>query len=113
MIVGWSESFTKKMVAPSVGGVVIATARADPGAIAATMTETRVAVVMVCLVQILSRYRCLHQRMIIGKRTRGAIKSREALLLASWVEPKLLCLTATSNSCRERSRRRNPAPTIA
>jgi hypothetical protein len=35
------------------------------------------------------------------------------LLLASWVEPRLLWLTATSSSCRERSRRRSPAPTIA
>jgi hypothetical protein len=43
----------------------------------------------------------------------GAIKSREAMLLASWVEPKLLCLTATSNSCHERSRWRSSAPTIA
>jgi hypothetical protein len=43
----------------------------------------------------------------------GATKSREALPLASWVEPRLLCLTATSSSCRERSRRRSPAPTIA
>jgi hypothetical protein len=113
MIVGLSGSFTKKMVSPSVGEVAIGTARADPGAIAATMTGTRVAVAMVYLMQIPSRYRCLHQRMIIRKRTRGAIKSHEALLLASWVEPKLLCLTATSNSCRERSRRRSPAPTIA
>jgi hypothetical protein len=71
---------------------------------------TRVAAVMVCLVQILSCY--LHRRMIIGKRTRGAIKSHEALPLASWVEPKLLCLIITSSSCRERSRRRSPAPTI-
>jgi hypothetical protein len=35
------------------------------------------------------------------------------LPLASWVEPKLLCLTAISNSCRERSRWRSPTPTIA
>jgi hypothetical protein len=94
-------------------GVAVATARVDPGAIAATTTGTRVATVMVYLVQIPSRYRCLHRRMIIGKRTRGAIKSREASPLASWVEPKLLCLIATSSSCRERSQRRSPAPTTA
>jgi hypothetical protein len=34
----------------------------------------------------------------------GAIKSREASPLASWVEPKLLYLIVTSSSCRERSR---------
>jgi hypothetical protein len=91
----------KKMVSPSIVGVAVATARVDPGAIAATTTGTRVATVMVYLVQILSRCRCLHRRMIIGKRTRGAIKSREASPLASWVEPKLLCLIVTSCSCRE------------
>jgi hypothetical protein len=103
----------KKMVSPNVVGVAVATARADPGAITATTTGTRVAAAMVCLVQIPSRYRCLHRRMIIEKRTRGAIKSREALPLASWEEPKLLCLIVTSSSCRERSRWRSPAPTIA
>jgi hypothetical protein len=94
-------------------GVAIAMARVDPGAIAATMTGMRVAAAMVCLVQIPSHYRCLHRQMIIGKRTRGAIKSREASLLASWVEPKLLCLIITSSSCRERSRRRSPAQATA
>jgi hypothetical protein len=39
----------------------------------------------------------------------GAIKSREASPLASWEEPKLLCLIATSSSCRGRSRQPNPA----
>jgi hypothetical protein len=68
----------KKMVSPSAVGVAVATTRVDPGAIAATTTETRVAAAMVCLMQILSRYRCLHRRMIIEKRTRRAIKSREA-----------------------------------
>jgi hypothetical protein len=58
-IVGLSKSFMKKMVSPSAVGVAVATARVDPGAIAATMTRTRVAVAMVCLVQILSR--CLHR----------------------------------------------------
>jgi hypothetical protein len=113
MIVGLSGSFTKKMVSPSVVGVAVATATADPGAIVTTTTGTRVAAVMVCLAQIPSRYSYLHRRVITGKRTRGAIKSREALPLASWVEPRLLCLTATSNSRRERSRQRSPAPTIA
>jgi hypothetical protein len=88
----------KKMVSPSAMGVAVATTRVDSGAITATTTGTRVATAMVCLVQILSRYRCLHRRMIIGKRTRGAIKSREASPLASWVEPKLLCLIVTSSS---------------
>jgi hypothetical protein len=83
MIIGLSGSFMKKMVTPSAMGVAVATTRADPRAIAAMTTGTRVAAAMVCLVQILSRYRCLHQQMIIGKRTRGAIKSREASPLAS------------------------------
>jgi hypothetical protein len=73
----------------------------------------RVAAMMVCLVQIPSRYRYLHQRMIIVKRTRGAIKSREASLLASWVELMLLYLIVTSSSYRERSRRHSPTPATA
>jgi hypothetical protein len=51
----------KKMVSPSVVGVAIATARADPGVITATTTRTRVAAAMVYLVQIPSRYHCLHR----------------------------------------------------
>jgi hypothetical protein len=106
MIVGLSESFIKKMASPSAVGVAVAAARVDPGAIAVTTTVTRVAAAMVCLGQIVSRY--LHQRMIIVKRTRGAIKSREASPLASWVELKLLYLIVTSSSCRERSQRHSP-----
>jgi hypothetical protein len=70
-IVGLSKSFMKKMASSSAVGVDVATARVDPGAIAATTTGTRVAAVMVCLVQIPSRCRCLHRRMLIRKRTRG------------------------------------------
>jgi hypothetical protein len=103
----------KKMVSPSAVGVAIATARVDPEAIAATTTGTRVAAAMVCLVLIPSRCHYLYRRMIIGKRTRGAIKSREASPLASWVEPKLLCLIVTSSSYRERSRRHSPTPATA
>jgi hypothetical protein len=110
---GLSGSFMKKMVSPSAVGAAVAAARVDPGAIAATMIGTRVAAAMVCLVQILSRYRCLHRRMIIGKRTRRAIKSREASRLASWVDLKLLCLIITSSSCREISRWHSPAPATA
>jgi hypothetical protein len=51
----------KKMVSPSAVGVAVATVRVDPGAIAATTTVTRVAAAMVCLVQILSCCRYLHQ----------------------------------------------------
>jgi hypothetical protein len=112
-IVGLSKSFMRKMVSPSAMGVAAATARVDPGAIAAMTTVTKVAAAMVCLVQITSRCRYLHQRMIIVKRTRGAIKSREASLLASWVELKLLYLIVTSSSCRERSRRHNPTSATA
>jgi hypothetical protein len=43
----------------------------------------------------------------------GAIKSREASLLSSWVEPKLLCLIVTSSSCRGRSRWHNPTSIAA
>jgi hypothetical protein len=68
-------------------GVVVATTKVDPGATATTTTGMRVTAAMVYHVQIPSRYRCLHQRTIIEKRTRGAIKSREALPIASWVEP--------------------------
>jgi hypothetical protein len=82
-IVRLSKSFMKKMVSPSAVGVAVATTRVDPGAIAATTTVMRVAAAMVYLVQIPSCCRCLHQRMIIVKRTRGAIKSREASPLAS------------------------------
>jgi hypothetical protein len=71
MIVGLSKSFMKKMASPSTVGVAVAMARVDPGAIAATTTGMRVAAAMVCLMQIPSRCRCLHRRMIIGKRTRG------------------------------------------
>jgi hypothetical protein len=112
-IVGLSGSFMKKMVSPRAMGVAVATARVDLGAITAMTTGMRVATAMVCLVQIPSHFRCLHRRMIIGKRTRGDIKSREASPLSSWVEPKLLCLIVTSSSCRERSRRRSPAPATA
>jgi hypothetical protein len=58
---GCPHHFTKKMGSPSAVGVAVATARVDPGAIAATTIETRVAAVMVYLVQIPSRYRCLHR----------------------------------------------------
>jgi hypothetical protein len=61
----------KKMASPSAVGVAVATTRVDPGAIAAMTTRMRVAAAMVYLVQIPSRCRCLHRRMIIGKRTRG------------------------------------------
>jgi hypothetical protein len=101
----------RKMVSLSAVGVAAATAKVDPGAITATMTGMRVTAVTVYLVQIPSH--CLHQRKIIGKRTTGAIKSHEASPLASWVEPKLLCLIATSSSCHERSRQRSPTPATA
>jgi hypothetical protein len=78
-------------------------ARVDPGVIAVMTIVTTVAAAMVCLVQIPSRCHCLHRRMIIVKRTRGAVKSREASPLASWVELKLLYLIVTSSSYRERS----------
>jgi hypothetical protein len=91
------------MVSPSAVGVAVATARVDPGAITATTTGTRVTATMVYLVQIPSRYCCLHQRMIIEKRTRGAIRSLKASPPTSWVEPKLLCLIVTSSSYREKS----------
>jgi hypothetical protein len=63
MIVGLSDSFTRKMVSPSVVGAAVATARADPGAITATTTAMKVAAATVYLMQIPSRCRCLHQRM--------------------------------------------------
>jgi hypothetical protein len=85
----------KRMESPSAVGVAVATTRVDPGAIAATTTGMSVAAVMVCHVQIVSRYHCLHQRTIIGEENQGAIKSREALPLASWVDPKLLYLIVT------------------
>jgi hypothetical protein len=70
-IVGLSESFMKKMVSPSAAGVAAATARVDPGAIAATTTARKVATARVCLEPILSRCRYPHQRTIVGRRTRG------------------------------------------
>jgi hypothetical protein len=85
------------------------TARVDHGVTAVTMTGTKVAAAMVHHVQIPSRYRCLHRQAITEKRTKGAIKSREASPPASWVEPKLLYLIVTSSSCRERLRWHNQA----
>jgi hypothetical protein len=43
----------------------------------------------------------------------GAIKSREASPLAFWVGLKLLCLIATSSSCREISWWHSPTPATA
>jgi hypothetical protein len=94
----------KKMVSPSAAGVAAAVARVDPGAITTTMTARKVAAARVYLEPILSRCRCPHKQTIVGRRTRGAIKSRETLPLAFWVELRLLCLTDTSSSCRERLR---------
>jgi hypothetical protein len=58
-------------------------ARVDPGAITATTTVRKVAAVRVYLEPIPSHCRCPHQQAIVGRRTKGAIKSRETLLLAS------------------------------
>jgi hypothetical protein len=41
----------------------------------------------------------------------GAIKSRKASPLASWEDPKLLCLIATSSSCHRRLRQHSPTST--
>jgi hypothetical protein len=94
----------KRMESPSVVGVAVAMAKVDQGATTATTTGTKVTAAMVRHVQIPSRYRCLHRQTITEKRTRGAIKSREASPLASWEEAKLLCLIVTSSSYRGRSR---------
>jgi hypothetical protein len=82
-IVGLCGSFTRKTASPSVARAAAAMARVDPGAIDATTTARKVAAVGVCLEPISSRCHCPHQQMIIGRRTRGAIKSRETLPLAS------------------------------
>jgi hypothetical protein len=103
----------KKMASPSASGVAAATERVDPGTIVAMTTATRVAAAMVYLEQIPSHCPCLHQQTIIGRITREAIKSRETSPLASWVELRLLYLTATSSSYRERSRRCSPTPPTA
>jgi hypothetical protein len=108
-----SESFMKKMVPPSAAGVDAATARVDPGAITVTTTARKVAAARVYLEPIPSCCRCPHQQTIVGRRTRGAIKSRETSPLASWVELRLLCLTDTSSSCRERSRQHSPTSATA
>jgi hypothetical protein len=71
----------------------------------------KVAAARFCLEPIPSR--CPHQQMIVGRRTKGDIKSRETSPLACWVGLRLLCLTDTSSSCRERSRQHSPAPAIA
>jgi hypothetical protein len=84
----------------------------DPGAIAATTTARKVAAVGVCLETIPSRCRYPHQQTIVGRRTRGAIKSHETSSLASWVELRLLCQIGTSSSCREKSRRHSPTSAI-
>jgi hypothetical protein len=105
------QKFMKRMESPSIAGVAVAMAKVDQGATTATTIRTRVAAVMVRHMQIPSRYRCLRSQTITEKRTRGAIKSREASPLASWEEPKLLCLIATSSSCRGRSRQHSPTST--
>jgi hypothetical protein len=61
----------KRMESPSAVEVAVATARMDPGAITTMTTGMKVAIAMVYHVQISSRYCYLHQRTIIGKRTRG------------------------------------------
>jgi hypothetical protein len=94
----------KRMESPSVVGVAVVTAKVDQGATIVTTIRTRVNAAMVSHVQIPSRYRYLHRQMITEKRTRGAIKSHEASPLATWEEPKLLCLITTSSSCRRKSR---------
>jgi hypothetical protein len=76
-------------------------------------TVMKVTAATVCLVQIPSHCRCLHQQMIIVKRNRGAIKSHEASPLAFWVELKLLYLIATSSSCRERLWQHSPRAATA
>jgi hypothetical protein len=78
---------------------------------AATTTGTKLAAAMVRHMQILSCYHCLHRQTITEKRTKGAIKSREASPLASWEEPKLLFLIVTTSSYRGRSRRHSPTST--
>jgi hypothetical protein len=90
-----------------------ATARVDTGPIAATTTVRKVAAARVCLEPIPSRCRCPHQRTIVRRSTRGAIKSRETSPLASWVDLRLLYLIVTSSSCRERSRWHSPTSATA
>jgi hypothetical protein len=103
----------KKMVSPSAAGVAAATTRVDPEAITATMTARKVAAARVCLEPIPSRCCYPHRQAIVGRRTRGAIKSRETSPLASWVGLRLLCLIDTSSSCRERSRQHSPTSATA
>jgi hypothetical protein len=74
----------KKMVSPSTVGVAVATARVAREVITMTMTRMRVAGATVHRAQIPSLYRCLHRQAITKKKTRGDIKSREALPPASW-----------------------------
>jgi hypothetical protein len=99
----------KRMESPSVMGVVVATARVVHEVTDVMTTGMRVTAATVHRAQIPSHYRCLHRQAITEKRTRGAIKSREALPLASWVEPKLRYLITTSSSYREKLRWHNQA----
>jgi hypothetical protein len=73
----------KRMESPSVVGVAVATARVDQGVTAMTMTGMRVTTATFHHAQIPSRYHCRHRQAITEKRTRRAIKSREALPPAS------------------------------
>jgi hypothetical protein len=99
----------KRMESPSAVGVAVATARVVPEVIAVTTTGTRVAGMTVYRAQIPSLYRCLHRQAITEKKTRRAIKSREASSLASWEELKLCYRIATSSSYHGRSRQHNQA----
>jgi hypothetical protein len=100
------------MASPTVVGAAAATARVDPGAITATTTARKLTTARVYLEPIPSRCRCPHQQTIVGRITRGAIKSRETSSLASWAELRLLCQIGTSSSYREKSRRRSPTSAI-
>jgi hypothetical protein len=112
-IVGLSKSFMKKMVSPSAAGVAAATARVDPGAIIMTMTVRKVAAARVCLEPIPSRCRCPPPANDHREENQGAIKSRETSPLASWVDLRLLYLTVTPSSYRERSRWHSPTSATA
>jgi hypothetical protein len=77
----------KRMESPSAVGVAVDTTKVDPGATAATTTGTKVATMMVCHVQIPSRYRCLHWQTTTEKRTRGLSKAVRLRHFPPWWSP--------------------------
>jgi hypothetical protein len=99
----------KRMESRNAVGVAIAMARVVHEVTTVTTTGTMAAGTTVHRAQIPSIYHYLHQQAITEKRTRGAIKSREASPPASWEQLKLRYRIAISSRCHGRLQQHNKA----